>query len=206
MALRPVESNWYRNFMFNLKRTKTRFDEAITQSTSGKKLNSLSDNPSDMSYVLNLRSKISQIGQFDKNINTAEGFLAASESALNQVQNLMYSVVSIAEQGASDTIDQEARELLADRVDDIRDEMVNYANTEIMGKYIFAGSATDTEPFTRAPDDPLVTRTNSNTGITVVETGAVTYNGNGDEMDVQADFSITIASNRPGNEVLAWET
>lgn len=194
MALRPVESNWYRNFMFNLNRTKTRYDAAINQSTSGKKLTSLSDNPADMSYVLTLRSKISQIDQFDKNISSAFGFLNTSESALDQVQTVMHSIVSLAEQGASDTVGPDERNTLADKIEEMRDEILNYANSEIMGKYIFAGSATDTQPFTQAPDtwDAV-----NNIWIP----GVVTYNGNSDDIDVQADFSVTVTTNIPGDEV-----
>jgi len=194
MALRPVESNWYRNFLFNLNRTKTRYDEAINQSTSGKKLTALSDNPADMSYVLTLRSKISQIDQFDKNISSAFGFLNTAESALDQVQTVMHSIVGLAEQGASDTVGPDERNTLADNIEAMRDEILNYANSEIMGKYIFAGSATDTQPFTQGPDtwDAV-----NNIWIP----GVVTYNGNSDGIDVQADFSVTVTTNIPGDEV-----
>ncbi len=194
MALRPVESNWYRNFMFNLNRTKTRYDKAINQSTSGKKMTSLSDNPADMAYVLTLRSKISQIDQFDKNINSAFGFLNTSESALNQVQNVMYSIVTLAEQGASESVGTDERATLADKIEEMRDEILNFANTEIMGKYVFAGSATDTQPFTQDPDtwDAV-----NNIWIP----GVVNYDGNNDDIDVQADFSVTVATNIPGDEV-----
>lgn len=193
MALRPVESNWYRNFMFNLNRTKTRYDQAINQSTSGKKLTSLSDNPADMAHVLTLRSKIAQIDQFDRNINSAFGFLNTSESALNQVQNVMHSIVSLAEQGASESVGPDERNTLADKIEEMRDEILNYANSEIMGKYIFAGSATDTVPFvdSGAPNPPAsVNRPNE-----------ILYVGNNDDIDVQADFSVTVTTNIPGDEI-----
>jgi len=72
--------------------------------------------------------------------------------------------------------------------------ILNYANSEVMGKYIFAGSATDTQPFTRGPDtwDAV-----NNIWIP----GVVTYNGNSDDIDVQADFSVTVTTNIPGDEV-----
>jgi flagellar hook-associated protein 3 FlgL len=194
MALRPVESMWYRSFLSNLTNTKTRYDEAISQTTSGKKLNYLSDNPSDMSYVLTLRSKIGQIDQFEKNINSAYGYLNTSESALDQVQTLLYSVVSLAEQGASEDNGADERATLADRIDSIRDEILNFANTEIMGKFVFAGSATDTVPFDRAVDTWDAVNQ-------IWIPGVVTYNGNSDDIDVQADFSVTVTTNIPGDQV-----
>lgn len=182
MAMRPVESNWYRDFMYNLKNTKTRFDTAISQSTSGKKLNHLSDSPADMSYVLTMRSKIDQIDQFDRNINSAYKYLNTAETALSQTQNLLYSVVSLVDQGASENTGAEGRALIADRIDAIREEMMNFANSEVMGKYVFSGSATDTTPF-------------------IVNAGAIQYEGNDDTVSTQADFSVTVAMNIPGSDV-----
>lgn len=195
MAMRPVESTWYRNFLFNLTNTKTRYDAAITQSTSGKKLNNLSDNPSDMAYTLDLRSKLTQIDQFDKNISSAFGYLNTAESALNQVQNVLYSIVNLAEQGASETVGPDERNTLADKIEEMRDEILNYANTEIMGKYVFAGSATDTPPFydTGAPVPPAA----------VNRPNAIAYQGNSDLIQIQADFSVTVATNVPGDQVFS---
>lgn len=196
MALRPVESTWYRNFMFNLQRTKTRYDEAISQSTSGKKLNNLSDNPSDMAYVLTLRSKIAQIEQFDDNINSGLSLLRTSESALNQVQTMLYTIVSLAEQGASETQDAQGRVLLADRVDEIREAIMDYANSEIDGRFVFAGSATDTQPFTLNAAGTRVDPVTGNTYPALVD-----YNGNGDLINIQAETSVFIDTNIPGSDV-----
>jgi flagellar hook-associated protein 3 FlgL len=195
--MRPVESNWYRDFIYNLTNTKNRYDNAISESTSGKKLNHLSDNPSDMSYVLSLRSKLNQIDQYDKNIESGLGFLNTADSALNTSQNLMYSIVSLAEQGASDGTDAEARRILADRVDEMRNELMNYANTEVMGKFVFAGSATDTQPYTKAADTVVG-------GITIP--GVITYNGNNEDIDIQADFSVTVTTNTPGSQIFGDST
>ena len=182
--MRPVESVWYRNFLYNLQITKTRYDDAITRSTSGKKLNTLSDNPSDMAYVLTLRSKVDQINQFNKNIDTGINYLSSAETAINSTVNLIYRVISLAEQGASDTSQGQPREILAEEIDEIRNAILNYSNTQVMGKFMFSGSATDTEPFTL------------NAG-----TGQIDYNGNDDEINIQADFSIQVATNIPGNQV-----
>jgi flagellar hook-associated protein 3 FlgL len=191
--MRTVEANWYRDFLYNLGLTKGRYDNDITQSTSGKRLNHLSDDPADMAYVLTLRSKIDQVDQFDKNINSGLAFLSSAESSLNAVQNVMYTVINLAEEGASETTDDEGRRLIADQIDQIRDEILNYANTEIMGKYIFAGSATDTPPYSKGADTLIAPG--------VYRPGDVTYNGNTDLIEIQADFSVNVETNIPGSQV-----
>lgn len=192
MPLRPVESNWHRNFMLNLTNSKTRYDEALSQSTSGKKLNNLSDNPADMAFVLDLRSKIGQIDQFEKNINSGTGFLNTAESALNQVQTMMYTVVNLAEQGASETTDAQGRRLLATRLTEIRTAVMDYANTEVMGKFVFSGSATDTKPFDIDPLAPVPPAGRPQ---------AIGYFGNDDAMEIQAEFAVNVETNIPGSEV-----
>jgi flagellar hook-associated protein 3 FlgL len=190
--MRPVEANWYRDFLYNLTNTKERFDTAITQSNFGKKLNHLSDNPADMAYVLTLRSKIEQIDQFEKNIETGLGFIKSAESAINAVQTAMYSIVSLTEQGASETNGANERALLADRIEATREEILNYANTEINGRFLFGGSATDTPPYY---DTGLVSGGSANRPT------QIGYQGNYDVLQIQADFSVTVDTNIPGNEI-----
>jgi flagellar hook-associated protein 3 FlgL len=197
--MRTVEANWYRDFLYNLGLTKGRYDTAISQASSGKRLNHLSDDPPDMAYALNLRSKIDQVDQFGDNIQSGLAYLNSAESAINAVQNVMYSVITLAEDGASESTGAEGRRTIADQIDLIRDEILNYANTEVMGKFIFAGSATDTQPFVKAADtiDPV-------SGVTIP--GVVTYQGNTDTIEIQADFSVTVGTNIPGGQVFGDST
>lgn len=195
--MRHVEANWYRDFLFNLSNTKDRYDTAISQSSSGKRLNHLSDDPSDMAYVLNLRSKINQIDQFDQNIGSGTANLSYAEGAINAVQTTLYTIVSLTEQGASENTDTQSRLILADRIDELRDEILNYANTEVNGKFIFAGSNTDTQPFIKGADYLVA-------GIN--RPGDVTYQGNTANIDIQADFSVTVSTNIPGSTVFGDST
>ncbi len=182
--MRSVESVWYRNFIYNLGLTKERYDSAITRSTSGKQLNRLSDNPSDMAYVLDLRSRIGQIDQFAKNIQTGQSALAAAETAVNSSLALVYRAVTLAEQGASETNVGQSRDVIADEIEALRQSLLNYANTQQNGRYLFAGSRTTTLPFTEAG-------------------GVVAYNGNDERISVQADFSVQVETNLPGSEVFS---
>lgn len=195
--MRQVEANWYRDFLYNLSMTKGRYDSAVSQASSGKRLNHLSDDPADMSYVLNLRSKIGQINQFDQNINSGSTYLSYAESGISAVQTTMYTIVSLAEQGASESTDADSRNILADRIDELRNEILNYANTEVNGRFIFAGSNIDTPPYVKGADYLVG-------GIT--RPGDITYQGDYEYMDIQADFSVTVSTNIPGNEVFGDST
>lgn len=172
--------------MVNLQRTKQRYDDAITRSTSGKKLNNFSDNPSDMAYVLNLRNKVEQTGQFIDNIQTGSSLLDSAESALNSIQNQLYSIITLAEDGANESNGPDERAIIADEVNRLRDSMLSIANTQVLGRYVFAGTETGTRPFVKDPGEP--------------DPDTVLYIGNPDTMEIQADFTVTVETNVPGNE------
>lgn len=186
--MRAVEANWYRNFLYSLSITKDRYDTAIKQSTSGKKLLNLSDNPSDMAYVLSLRGKMNQIDQFEKNINSGLSFLSSAEGALNSTYTLLHQVASLAAEGSTESTDAQGRQVIADNINEIRDQIMSHANTEVLGKFIFAGSMTQTEPFTNPGGAPA---------------DVITYNGNAEYIFMQADFSLQIESNLPGSEAFS---
>lgn len=189
--MRAVESTWYRDFMYNLSNTKSNYNKSFSETSSGKKLNHLSDNPADMAYVLTLRSKIDQIVQYDKNIDMGLTDIKTAESALQQVQTAMYSIINLTEQGASETSDTQSRQILADQIEKMREEILNYANTEVNGRYLFAGSATDTIPYVEDTVTP----------VAVGRPNIIQYQGNGERTQIQADFSVTVDTNIPGNEI-----
>jgi flagellar hook-associated protein 3 FlgL len=182
--MRSVNSVWYRNFIYNLDLTKARYSEALARSSSGKQLNKLSDNPSDMAYTLSLRSNIAQVNQFSTNIKSGQAALSASETALNGALTLMYRTISLAEQGASESTSTDGRAIIADEINEIRKSMINYANTELNGRYLFSGTATSTLPY-------------AETG------GVVNYSGNSDPTSIQADFSVQVETSIPGDEVFS---
>lgn len=185
--MRTVEATMYRNFLVNLSNTKARYNRAVTESSSGRKINRLSDAPSDAAHALDLRSKIAQIDQFSRNIESGNKFLGTAESALNAVTTNLYRVITLAEEGATEVNDAAARATIAEQIDLIRDSILDIANTQIMGVYVFSGSSTDTMPYIKDPAE--------------ADPDTVLYQGNDDIIEIQANFSVQIQTNLPGTEV-----
>lgn len=185
--MRTVEATMYRNFLVNLASTKARYNKAVTESSSGKKINNLSDDPANAAHALDLRSKIAQIDQFSRNIDSGSKFLNTAESALNAVTTNLYRVITLAEEGATEVNDAAARATIAEQIDLIRDSILDIANTQIMGVYVFSGSSTDTMPYIKDPAE--------------ADPDTILYQGNNDTIEIQANFSVQIQTNLPGSEV-----
>ncbi len=180
--MRANESIWYRDALFYINLTKLRYDKAIQETTSGKKINKISDDPSGAAFALGLKDRRGQIEQFTKNLDTARIYLSNSEDVLNKVQNILNKAVTDASEGATDTMDISQKQLIANDIDQLRTQIMDLANTRVMNRYLFSGTLIDTQPFTE-------------TG------GVVSYNGNTNNIDVQIGYSIRVTTNLPGDQV-----
>lgn len=112
---------------------------------SGKKINRPSDDPIGMGQALGYKKTISSLEQYNDNITDAKLHIDNVEDLLDGVTDLL----SEAKRIASD-LHPDMRDMLADQVAVIRDQVLQLANSKNNGSYIFNGHRTDTEPFDAA--------------------------------------------------------
>lgn len=130
------------NIKTNLMRQTQQILQTERRLVSGKKINKPSDDPAGMSRVLGYRKTIAKIEQYDLNIIDAKTRLEYSETVLDSVSNLIKEAKNI----ASNTSKDKGNALAGD-VSDIRDQILQYANSKLGDNYIFAGDQTATPPF-----------------------------------------------------------
>ena len=119
------------------------------QVTTGKKIHRLSDDPIGLIDSLGLKSVLSQVEQYNRNMKTGESWLNASESAMSQAFQLLNRAKEISVQMGTGTQTAETRANAAYEVDHLLDQAIALGNTEVGGSYIFAGYRTRTAPFSR---------------------------------------------------------
>lgn len=118
------------------------------QNSTMKKVNTPSDDPLGTGAILNLRDSLSELEQFQENIDTATSWLSSADDALTTMSDLVTAIKELAEQGATGTLSEAQRESLAEQVSEYFEEMISVANTELMGDSIFAGQLTDVDAYT----------------------------------------------------------
>jgi flagellar hook-associated protein 3 FlgL len=148
--MRVANKSIYDSVKFNLANISEELNKANEIATTGKQINNLSDDPVGLTQSLNIRSALSNIEQMGRNISYGNSWLTASESALTNVQNIISDTKALCVQMASATIGADQRASAAISVQNMLDEIVSLANTDVSGNYIFAGSKTDTIPFDQA--------------------------------------------------------
>jgi len=145
--MRVANKTVYDMVKFDLARINEELNKAARVVTTGKRITDLSDDPVRLSEALNIKSVLSNLEQLGRNINMGRSWLATSESALSQVQDLISGTKALCVQMVNGTINAEQRAIAAKTVQNTLDEIVSLANTEVNGQYVFAGWKTDTVPF-----------------------------------------------------------
>lgn len=92
---------------------------------------------------------LERITGYTTRINNAEAVISFQENVLTQANELLVRAKELAVQAANEALGPEVRQQIAAEVFQLRDHMVNLANSTYQGKYIF-GQADDDDP----PYDP----------------------------------------------------
>ncbi len=142
-------------FLNDMDRIASRLEKAQQQLTSGRRINTVSDAPDQISHLLATRSELAATTQIHTNLNRVKGEVDAAESALSQGVKVMDRILSLGAQGATTTATADSRMSLADEAGSLLEQLVNIAGTRVDGRYLFSGDADTTPPYTSDPNtDP----------------------------------------------------
>ncbi len=122
--------------------------ELNEQSATQKRINKPSDDPVGSATVLNLRTALSSMDQYETNVDTAEGWLSTSDSSLTSVTTLLTRLKELAEEGATGTMTAENRTQISYEARQIYQQLISLANTKYQNKSIYAGQNTEENAFT----------------------------------------------------------
>ena len=159
--------------------------ERQTIIASQKRINKPSDDPIGTGKIMDYRQTLSSIEQYQTNIQTGKTRLEVTETDLDLVNDLLELTKSIAETEALQTA--ESRQLAAEEVKSLFDQVLDLTNSQLNGNYLFSGYQTKTAPFSR--DDTLATTFDQYT---------VTYNGDDGDARFIVAHSTEIAIDADG--------
>jgi flagellar hook-associated protein 3 FlgL len=109
---------------------------------TGKRINAASDDPIGMGQALRHRKTIAAIEQFQSNIKDARLRIENDETIFDSVQDLIQQAADISLDTSVDN-----RAIYAQQISDIREEVLQLANSKMGDNYIFGGYQTGSEPF-----------------------------------------------------------
>ena len=151
--------------------------------SSGSRVSSLSDDPGAAGDNVVLTAQLAQDDTFTQTASTTESRLQVSDSALGSVVSQLTAAITLATQANNGTLNASNIKGISNQLAGIRDEVLSLANTTYLGSYVFAGSQSNTPPFSL------------NTGISPA---VATYSGDNNVTSLQTPNGQSIALNLPG--------
>jgi len=145
--MRVAFRSQYSNFLYNLQITQSRLMELNMQASSQKRINKPSDDPVGTARVLNYRSSLAAINQYQKNIDTSMGWLNLADETLMQTSTILTRLKGLAEQGATGTLTASDREATAFEARNLLGQLINLSNTRYEGNSIFGGHKFDASAY-----------------------------------------------------------
>jgi len=150
--------------------------------SSQKRINRTSDDPLGMSRVLDYRSTIAVIDQYQDNISTAKTRIEVSESALGFVDDLLAQAREVAQENSDPDISAEKKQLAAAQIKDIYDQIMQMANSKFSNAYMFGGHKTDTEPYTSVNYTATYNGDNGDKRFIIGENSTISMDANGENI------------------------
>ena len=145
--MRVANRSIFESVKYNLGNISEKLNKANEIASTGKRINTLSDDPVGLTQSLSIHSSLANIEQMQRNIDYGQSWLNASESALTNVDNILSDTKALCVQMSSGSVGANQRAAAAETVQNNLEEIVSLANTNVTGNYIFSGSKTGTEPF-----------------------------------------------------------
>jgi len=165
--------------------TQTQEQTALQELSTGKRVNVPSDDPLAASLMVSNQDQSSRTDQYLQNIDTLTNQMQTADTALASVVTALNQAISLGVQGSTGTATAADRQQIAQNLQGIQQQIVQLANTEVGGVYLFAGTATTTTPYVLDSSSP----------------SGVQYKGNMGINAVQVSDGVTVNTNLPGGQL-----
>lgn len=169
-------------------------EQQITnEMSSGRRVNSLGDDPMAVGENVLLSSQLNLDDSFSQTETSAVGMLQVADSTLGSVISQLTDALSKATAANNGTLNASDLQSISSQLTGIRDEVLSLANTTYMGRYIFSGSQGGTAPFTLNPGS-------------APNPDTVTYNGDSVISHITTPNGQQIQLNVPGSQIFGDPT
>jgi flagellar hook-associated protein 3 FlgL len=180
--MRITQNMLSRGLLDDLQGVTERLSRTQQKLSSGKELTAPSDDPFAASRALMFRSDIAQNEQYGRNVDEAQAWQTITDASLSKVGDLVLRARDLLVQGANDSSGAAARSSIATEIDQLAEAMKSEGNAKYAGRFIFAGSATLTQPYQMG--------------------GVDTYSGNTELVKREIGPGVQVDLNIPGSSVI----
>lgn len=132
------------SFLRNISHVSTDINKYQSQIQTGKLYQFASEAPVAAAKSIRYKSKIAQLEQNEANIKDANELLKVTDSALESYDEILTRISELTTQASNVGVYGDAeRDAIGVELEQLKKEIINLANTEYNGRYIFSGYKTD---------------------------------------------------------------
>ncbi len=155
--------------------------KAQQQATSGHRVSTVSDDPTDAAQVMRMQGHLRDIEQFRRNMAEASTRISTEDVVLKSARDLMNQAQALATGAATASPTDPLRLAAIQEVRQIRQQLVALGNTRLGDEYVFGGSKSGVPPFQADG----------------------TYVGDSSQRQAQIDDGVLMPTNHTGDQILS---
>ena len=146
--MRITNASMVRSHLYDTQKNLTNMSKINQQISTGKVINTVSDDPHKAIKIMNMNSEIKYNEKYNYNIDETVGWMNNTDSSLEAVGNLLGEIKETILKVGNGTYSQnEMKSLNADMNEKIK-QLADTLNSTHGGKYLFGGSSVDDAPIT----------------------------------------------------------
>ncbi|WP_456339079.1 flagellar hook-associated protein FlgL, partial [Fervidibacter sacchari] len=150
---------------------------------TGRRINRAYEDPPGTVLSMRLQSDIASVEGDYRRLEQAMPYIQAADTALQQAISVLQRARELILMASNDTLTADQRSAIANEMVGLRDELLQIANTKVGDRFLFAGSAILTKPFTMDAD------------------GNATYQGDSDQLVVELSNGEQVAVTLDGRQI-----
>jgi flagellar hook-associated protein 3 FlgL len=180
-------SSIYNGISFALRQHTIAMVKLQEQVASGSRVNRASDDPTGAYQILGLNSQQKSLDNYIENILSASDILSLSDTIIGSIKQALSAVRNTVSQVISGTYSEDARQRAAEQVNQMLEQVVQLANTQQSGQYLFGGGKSGTAPYTVERTDGKIT--------------SVIYNGASDQRGIEVGPGVQMDILPAGDQI-----
>ncbi|MEC2309885.1 flagellar hook-associated protein FlgL [Bacillus atrophaeus] len=123
-----------------------KLDKLQSQVSSGKKISKASDDPIVAMKSLKYNTQLSQVKQYQSNASQAFTWLENTETNITEGIDVLSKVRDLVVQAKNGQNGEAELKSIGVEVNQLKEQLLNIANTQVNGRYIFNGTNSDSPP------------------------------------------------------------
>jgi flagellar hook-associated protein 3 FlgL len=139
-----IGAQWFLNGIGNLQSEILKTSNALS---SGYQVNSAADAPEQTTALVDLGSQLGSLQTYQTNLSGVQNEAQTADQTLGTAIGLAQNARGIAVQATGATITPAQMQAMASQIQDIQQQMVSLANTNVAGRYIFGGDQSTSAPY-----------------------------------------------------------